>query len=379
MTLAQLTYQQHRLIKFWLPALVNGAVVWALLLLIGQTPLIRASGLALVIVGVTLALRRMGAVIAVIGGLTLALSPVFWSQTGGGVGSPATIVIAVAVASVAVVVTIAVSKRPYIGLGLGVLVFAAIFWSQIGTPRSIRLTSFIIGWLMFVLVDMLLITNPRPDEAPLILRDDAPKNPDGSQAAQAYHTLGILLLLSIGILNDPLLSLLAPSIGLSLYLTRTKLPLWYWLALGLVFGFGLYGIYTDYIIGQAHRMMLWQWRDGVYWIDMVRLLNRQFTIIGIVLGILGLARLARWYPPLGTVAMIAFAAYWWFGLVYTGDNRDVLLLPLYVIYVLWMSYAVLAFSEWLGRATGQHPRIGRYVAIALYGGLPLLMLVNILR
>lgn len=95
--------EQTLLIKFWSPALMNGALVWILLLVLGQTPLIRASGLALVIVGVTLALRRMGSFLSIVGGLALALSPVFWSQTGGGQGDPATIVIAVAAAGVTVI------------------------------------------------------------------------------------------------------------------------------------------------------------------------------------------------------------------------------------------------------------------------------------
>ena len=40
------------LFKFWLPALINGIIVWGLLLILGDTPLLRSSGLALVIVGV---------------------------------------------------------------------------------------------------------------------------------------------------------------------------------------------------------------------------------------------------------------------------------------------------------------------------------------
>ena len=39
--------------------------------------------MALAVVGMALALRSMGAALAVIGGLALAFSPSFWIQTGG--------------------------------------------------------------------------------------------------------------------------------------------------------------------------------------------------------------------------------------------------------------------------------------------------------
>ncbi len=369
---------QQRALRYWLPALANGAVVWLLLLVIGQTPLIRASGLALVIVGVTLALRRFGAVLAIIGALVLALSPAFWSQTGGGQGEPATIVIALIAASVTVVLVVLLSKRPYIGLGIGIVVFAVFFWSQIGMAQSLRLTGFVVAWLLFLLLDMLLLTNPRPDEAPLILQTSERKNPDGSEAARPYHILGVLLLLGVGILNDPLLTLLAPSVALSLTLTRTRLPSWYWLAFGLIAGIGLRGLAVDYLQDQAHLVDLWAWRNATNWIDMVRLILGQFTVVGIILSILGLARFARWYPPLGVVSLLAYAAYWFFGLVYSGQQRDVLLLPLFVIQVLWMTYAVLAASDWATKLTPRSPRLGRLLVITIYGLLPLFLFWQIL-
>ncbi len=369
--------EQILLAKFWLPALANGFLVWVLLLLPGQTPLLRASGLALVIVGVTLALRRMGSLLAIVGGLSLALSPAFWSQTGGADGEPATIVIALGLAVVTVGIAAFVSKRPYIGLGLGVLVFAGFFWSQIGTPRSIRLTGFIVGWLMYLLIDMLLLTNPRPDDAPMILRGNGLTMVDGAISARPYHIYGILLLIGIGIINDPLLTLLLPSVIVSLLLTNTKLDWWYWLAIGLVGGLGLRGIWVDYVVAQAHFLMFEQWRQGASWISMIQLIIKQFTIFGGILSLLGLARLARWYPPLGTVSMIGFAAYWLFGTVYTGPRQEILLLPLYIIFVLWMSYAVLAISEWASRTFSTQPKIGRYLVITLYAILPVIMLFRI--
>lgn len=376
--LKKLDDEQILLIKFWLPALVNGLLVWLLLLYLGQTPLLRATGLGLVIVGVTLALRRMGSVLAVIGGLSLALSPAFWSQTGGADGEPARIVIALAVALVVVAITVLLSKRPYIGLGLGLVVFAGLFWSQIGTPRSIRLTGFIVGWLMFLMIDMLLLTNPRPEDAPMILRDGGMRPVDGAISARSYHIYGILLLIGIGIINDPLLTLLMPSVIVSLLLTNTKLNKLYWAGIGLMAGIGIMMLWTTYPVNQAHFLVLDNWRQGSAWIEMIQLLIEQFTIVGAILSLPGLARLARWYPPLGTVSMMGFAAYWLFGSVYTGPNENILLLPMYVIFVLWMSYAVLALSEWASRTLAKQALIGRYLVIAMYALLPAWMLYRII-
>jgi hypothetical protein len=367
-----------RLIKFWLPSLLNAGLVWFLLLYLGQTPLSRATGLALVIMGVTLALRRMGSILSVVGGLALAFSPVFWSQTGGGQGDPADIVIAAGVAAIVVLLTALLSKRPYIGMGIGILIFVAYFFSQTETVRSIRLTGFVVGWLMFLLIDMLLLTNPRPDEAPMILKDGKLQNAEGAEDARPYHTLGILLLLAVGILNDPLLTLLMPSMALSLALTKTKLHWAYWLGFGLVAGFGLRGIWADYLVAQEFRLALDSWRNGAEWLDMIRLVIGQFSIVGVILSVLGLARLARWYPHLGTVTLLAFAAYWGFGLVYNGRERDLLLLPLFVIQVLWMNYAVLAISEWAAKSLPNYPAIGRYLVIAAYAVLPIALFIGIL-
>lgn len=377
--LRNLDDEQLLLFKFWLPALVNGLVVWILLLALGETPLLRASGLALVIVGVTLALRRMGSALAIVGGLCLALSPAFWSQTGGSEGEPATIVIALAVALTTLLIAIILSKRPYIGLGLGVIVFVIMFWSQIGTPRSIRLTGFIIGWLMYLLIDMLLLTNPRPEDAPLILGGGGLKTVDGAISARPYHIFGILLLITLGIINDPLVTLLMPTVILSLLLTNTKLSWWYWLAIGIVIGLGLRGIWINYFIEEARFLMLGSWRNGIGWIEMIKLLIEQFTVFGLGLSFLGLARLARWYAPLGIVSMIGFAAYWVFGIIYIGPRQDILLLPMYIIFVLWMSYAVLAISEWASRTISADGRVGRYFVIACYAILPITMLYRILN
>ncbi|HRF94612.1 MAG TPA: hypothetical protein PLZ51_05455, partial [Aggregatilineales bacterium] len=197
------------LLTYWLPALLAGGLIWVIFITIGQTPFVRASGLALVIVGVSLTMCRFGAIIAFLGGISLALAPAFWSQTGGATSFvPATVVLAMGIAAIISIVVIQFLKRPYLALGVGVLVFAVIFWSQIGTARSLRLTSLMTAWLLFLLIEALFQSNPRPDEKP---------------ATPIMHQqyMGILLILGIGILNDPLFVLILPAVALGLWLSQT--------------------------------------------------------------------------------------------------------------------------------------------------------------
>jgi len=363
-----LSEQQRQWIRFWLPAILCGFIVWLMFLLVGNTPFTRATGLAVAIVGMTLSLRRMGSLLAIIGGLTLATSPIFWSQTGGAEGDPATIVIALIIAGVTAIIGTFALKRPTIALGLGIVAFAILFSSQLGTPRSIRLTGFVVTWLMFLLFDMLLLTNPHPDQdsapPPILLTRIKTLIDDASQyPAQLYHTLGILLLFAIGILNDPLLVLLAPAIILALQLTRTQLPIWYWLAIGFVIALGIRGIFVDYLAVQAHFFIVDQWRYAERWISMVELIISQFGIIGIILSVLGLARLARWHPPLGGVTMLAYGAYIFLGLIYIAPTRELLLLPLYIIQVLWMTYAIFTLGEWAKKTFKQ---VGYFLRWGIY-------------
>jgi hypothetical protein len=374
----QLTTQQRLVAKFWLPALAGGLAAFLLLFFVGQTPLVRSAGLALVIVGVALALRRMGSLLAFIGSLTLCVTPAFWSQTGGGQGEPATIIIAVLAAIFAVGIGLMVSQRPYIGLGIGLVVFVALFFSQIGTPRSIRLTAFVTAWLLYLLIDMLLLTNPHPeDNAPPILLDKPIA--EGISLVRPYHTLGLLLLLTVGILNDPLLTLLAPAVVLALVLARVQLRWWYWLTLLLVVGLGVRGLVVDYLEAQRVFLLMDSWREAQRWIVEVRLVIAQFGVVGVVLAVLGLARLSRWYPPLGGVTLVAYAAYTFFGLVYIGPRREALLLPLFIIQVLWMTYAVFTLSEWLKRLLPLRERPLQIGLQGLYAVMPMLMLLNQVR
>lgn len=357
---------EHReLLRRWSPAFLAAGAAWLLMLLIGDTPIARASGLALAVFGVTAGMRQMGFVASVAGGLTLALCPLFWSQTGGGQSQPATIVIAAGLAGIGMVIASFILERKDLGIGLGIALFLAIFWSQVGTAQSLRLTGLVTAWLLYLLVDMILLTNPRPGLKP-------------AQRPQPWHTAGILFLFAIGTINDPLVTLLAPAILLALFLSYANLPASYWLAIAAVAGIGVALLGRAYLAPQPTQLDLWGWREAARWIELGELIIAQFSPFGIILGVIGLARLSRWYPPLGTVTMIAYGAYIFFGLAYRGSHRDILLIPLIIIQVMWMTYAVNTLGQWVNKSLADES--GRWVHLvsALYFLLPAFLLLQIL-
>lgn len=360
-----LTAKRRDKLRLWGPALMAAGSSWLLLMTLGDTPLARACGLALAIFGVTASMRPMGFVASTAGGLTLALCPVFWSQTGGGVAEPATIVIAAAVAFFAMLASAILLKRQDLGIGLGIGVFVILFWSQIGTPQSLRLTGLVSAWLLYLLVDMIMLTNPRPGIKP-------------AMAPKSWQPLGLLFLLAIGTVNDALVVLFAPAILLALFLSYARLPAWYWLAMIVTVAAGLVLLGRTYILTSTPVIDVWGWREATRWIELGQLIIAQFSVLGMVLGVIGLARLARWYPPLGVVTMFAYAAFVAFGLVYLGRNREILLLPLTIIQVMWMTYAVNTFGQWVNKSLENDAGLWIHLVSAIYFAAPAILLLNIL-
>ena len=361
-----LTDERRKTLRTWGPAIMAAGAAWLLLMTIGQTPLARACGLALAVLGVTASMRPMGFVASIAGGLTLALCPAFWSQTGGGVAEPATVVIAAALAFFATVSIAFLLKRQDLAIGLGIGVFVILFWSQIGTPQSLRLTGLVTAWLLYLLVDMIMLTNPRPGIKP-------------AKAPKSWQTMGLLLLLAVGTVNDPLVVLLAPAILLALFLSCARLPVWFWLTLALTICAGLVLLARTYLMTPTPGIDIWGWREAIRWIDLGQLVNAQFSALGIALGVIGLARLARWYPPLGVVTMFAYAAFVLFGLVYLGRNREILLLPLMIIQTMWMTYAVNSFGQWVNKSLGNDAGLWIHLVSAVYFVFPAILLLNILN
>ncbi len=364
--MTQLTARQLQHLRQWGPACLTAACAWLLLMTVGHAPIARATGLALAVLGVTASMRPMGLVASVAGGLTLTLSPVFWSQASGAVTQPATIVVAALLATIAVLAASWLWKRTELAIGMGIALFAAIFWSQIGTAQSLRLTVLVAAWLLYLLIDMLLLTNPRPGIKPL-------------QEPKRWHLAGIPLLFAIGTLNDPLLSLFSPAILLALLLSYARLPSAYWLAIAAIAVLGVYQIAQTYLLADVPLLLPLGWRDAQSWLALGEYPLAQFGWAGIALAIVGVARLSRWYPPLGTVTLIAYASYTLFGLTYIGSHREVLLLPLIIIQVAWMTYAVNAIGQWVNKTLNNEFGLWIHLVSALYLGLPALLLLEILQ
>ncbi len=364
--MTRLTATQVQLLRQWGPACLAATCAWLLLVGLGQAPIARATGLALAILGVTAGMRTMGLVASVAGGLTLALSPVFWSQAGGAGTQPASIVAAAIVAAFAVLSASFLLKRNELAIGLGIVLSAAIFWNHIGTGQSLRLTVLVTAWLLFLLIDMLMLTNPRPGIKP-------PKAPN------RWHLAGIPLLFAIGALNDPLVTLFAPAILLALLLSYARLPGWYWLAIVAIAVAGAYLLAQTYLLADPPLLLPLGWRDAQRWLALGEYPLAQFGWAGIALASMGVARLARWYPPLGTVTIIAFASYMLFGLTYIGKHREVLLLPLIIIQVMWMTYAVNTISQWVNKTLRNKAGLWIHLVSALYIALPALLLLDIVN
>lgn len=356
---------------YWYPAIVTGVVMNTLFITLGQTPILRATALAIVLMGITLSLRRLGALLSITGGLALGLSPVYWSQTLPVPTTNTWLVIGLIVLGIAIgLPALLAYKRVFISAAIGVSLFVVLYVVFGLGDRSLRLTTLLAAWLIYILIIALRQTNPRPDEPPPT---------DLSQR----HTLGILLMLALGIFNDPLFTLFMPAVIMGLWLSHTALPRWYWSAILLLLLWGGYGItqaymspewtftHADTITQQAiPYIVLDGWRYPIRWVDLVQYITQQFTWVGAILGVIGIARMARWYPTLGIVLMILYATYALLSLTYFGRDVAILLLPLLMIQVITMTYAVYSIGEWVRHAgrSGHWLRYGVYLA---YLALPI--------
>jgi hypothetical protein len=365
------------------PLLAGGAAFFAFIAL-GDAPIPRASAMAAVIAFIGLTLRPMGAALSAAGALALAFSPSFWAQTGGAPDAPALVELIAGAALpfvlIALVALPAALVIPIIGAcALGI----AFIEPPLVAAQSLRITTLLAAWLLFLLTEALILTDIRPDAALLT----------GRQPYRRDHIPLIALIMLLGILNDPLFALMAPAVLLGIWLTRRALHPLYWLALVGVSIYGAAQIVQTYVdsgwwivsadsAAALNRHIPFLIADGFRepsrWIGLFDLIMRQFTPLGALLGLIGLVRLARWHPPIGVVTMLAYGAYAAFGLMYFGADAATLLLPLLMIQVFWMTYAAYAFGQWLQK-TFKMPasRLVLWFAPALFVLLPLTLLLRI--
>jgi len=264
---------------------------------------------------------------------------------------------------------------------IALILFAGVFLSGVGEQRSLRLTVLASAWLIYVLTQAVIETNPRPGDPP-------------AARLRASYRAAILLILGAATLNDPLFVLWTPAVTLGLAQAKTRIPAWYWAALLLIVGFGLRGVIFTYVDAAAWAMtteaasamrrglpylVAEGWRDGARWVETFALLAAQFTPVGVVLGLIGLARMSRWYPALGPVMVVAYGFFFAFGLAYFGRDRSTLLLPLSMIQVFFMTYAVHAIGQWLAKvANAPETLTVRFIAPAGYAVIPLVLLAQII-
>lgn len=365
------------------PIIAGGAALFAFIIL-GNAPIPRASAMAAVIAFIGLTLRPMGAALSVAGALALAFSPSFWAQTGGAPDTPTLIeMIAGAALPVVLIVLVALPLRVVIPLIGACAVAVALIEPPLVAAHSLRITTLLAAWLLFLLTEALILTDIRPDAALLT----------GRQPYRRDHIPLIALIMLLGILNDPLFALMSPAVLLGIWLTRRALHPLYWLALIGVSVYGAAQIVQTYVdsgwwivsaegAAALNRHIPFLIADGFRepsrWLGLFDLTIRQFTLFGALLGLIGLVRLARWHPPIGVVTMLAYGAYAVFGLMYFGADAATLLLPLLMIQVVWMTYAAYAFGQWLQK-TFRMPasRLVLWFAPALFVLLPLTLLLRI--
>ncbi len=370
--------QQQERLSYVYPALIATLISGLAYMTLGSTPPLRALALALVVAAISLMLRGLGPVLAISGSLVFGFCPAFWSQTGGSpIANEGLILTLIALAAIGGVVGVWQGGRLLPGVVLGAVVFVVPYAIIAGSTRSLRLTTLLAAWLLYALVLALRRTNPRPEEAP-------------AQRLGWRHTLSIAVLLSLGVLNDPLLTLMVPVVAIGLWLSHAELPWWYWawlLLLVLLGGYGVFQIYVrpDWINRSAAELLEANlsgpfivfdgWREPMRWVSLLQLTTQQFTLLGAALGVVGLARIARWYPTLGVITMVMYGVYAVFGLMYFGLDANVLLLPMLMVQVFWTTYAVYALGQWLQKTSQP---ASRWLAPAAFTLLPLVLLARIL-
>ncbi len=337
-----------------IPSLIAAVIAGLLFITIGETPPLRAAALAAVIGVMAFALRPMGRLFAIIGAVALAITPAYWSQTGGTETiNPLWVIGALLAGMIISVVSYRLMRSATWGLALGgiAVVSAALIAQILGVTgsRSLRLTTLLSAAMLALLSDMVWRSNPRADSPPM-------------RALLPSHLAFLLVTFTLGVINDPMIALFAPALVLAILLMRIQVTplLWGVIAAIILFGaarlINLYhepnywvypaesaiaaDLHVPFVIGGA-------WREAERWVHLIGFLVSEFTAVGLALAVVGLARLSRWHAPVSMVTLAAFAAYALFGLLYFGGDATVLLLPLLMIQVFWITYALATVRDWI--------------------------------
>ena len=114
------------------------------------------------------------------------------------------------------------------------------------------------------------------------------------------------------------------------------------------------------------------WRDTDRWLALGDVVLRQYGVAGAVLAVIGMARLARWYPRIGPVTLLAYCAYGLYGLGGGADVADSLI-PMHIVQAIWVAYAVHAIGQWLAKYLPPARGIGYVLVHTAFALLPIYM------
>ena len=231
-----------------------------------------------------------------------------------------------------------------------------------------------------MLITAIRQTNPRPEERP-------------ARQLSNRHTIAVMVMFVLGILNDPLFTLFAPAVLLGLWLSHVKLSWWQWLTLIIGTAYGMWAMINLYVAAEwsfavmraiqnqdrhIPYIVFGAWREPARWIQLTSLIIDQYTLIGVLLGIIGIARLARWYPTLGIVMMAAYGSYSLFGLTYFGQDIATLLLPLFIVQTIAITYAVYTLSQWTKQSFQSTSTVPQWIVTGIFALLPLTLFLRVL-
>jgi hypothetical protein len=189
-------------------------------------------------------------------------------------------------------------------------------------------------------------------------------------------------------------------VGLTLFITRPKLSWKLWLIAAGCFLLGLtpwlliyfrwpalhngqwmtIGAWIGWITGQRFggALNLASWSDPTRWSIMLRLTLEQFGGIGAALAVVGWIALVQRAWRVALITAVAFAGYFFLGLVYNVPDVSVFVIPVFLVMTIWIGVAISAIVQWVGShlPASIAPDGTRHVAIMAFALLPILAIAS---
>jgi hypothetical protein len=125
------------------------------------------------------------------------------------------------------------------------------------------------------------------------------------------------------------------------------------------------GEWTDWIFGQRFggALNLNLWSDPTRWGIITRIVLDQFGFIGMILSALGLIVLFRRLWRVALITSVAFAGYWFYGLVYNVPDVNVFIIPVFLIMAVWLGFGLHWIANLIDSATRrQSDRVSQQIA-----------------